>query len=142
MQGELGKGRAHLKAPPQKNQLETEEEDKCCVYISNNSTKTKLTISPNMSPLQLVSSGLMPASDLSDGVGDTGGLELVLPKRITLSGITGASEEKLNLNVLSPDRGSDVAVVGGDVMVPAVELVLCCKVPFFKSAALPQFCSW
>ena len=47
-----------------------------------------LTISPNMSPLQLVSSGLIPASDLSDGVGDTGGLELVLPNLMTRPGIT------------------------------------------------------
>lgn len=39
-----------------------------------------------MSPLQLVSSGLMPANDLSEGEGDTGGLELVLPNLMTLPG--------------------------------------------------------
>lgn len=49
-----------------------------------------LTISPNKSPLQLASSGLIPANDLSDGVGDTGGLELVLPKRMTLAGTAAA----------------------------------------------------
>lgn len=75
-----------------------------------------------MSPLQLVSSGLIPAKDLSDGVGDTGGLELVLPKRMTLSGTTVANEDKVNLNPLSPDECSGVeVVVGEDVMVLAAE---------------------
>jgi hypothetical protein len=46
----------------------------------------ELTISPNKSPLQLVSSGLITASDRSDGVGDTGGEEFVLPNLIIRAG--------------------------------------------------------
>lgn len=79
-----------------------------------------------MSPLQLVSSGLIPASDLSDGVGDTGGLELVLPKRMTLAGTTGVV----------------AFAVGEDVMLLADELAPCCVVPLLKTVALPQFSSW
>lgn len=84
-----------------------------------------------MSPLQLVSSGLIPANDLSDGVGDTGGLELVLPKRMTLAGTAGA------------DGCSGVAVVvGEDVMVLVAEFAPCCDVPLFKTVVLPPFSSW
>lgn len=84
-----------------------------------------------MSPLQLVSSGLIPANDLSDGVGDTGGLELVLPKRMTLAGTTGT------------DGWSGVAVVvGEDVMVLVAVVEPCCDVPLFKTDALPPVSSW
>lgn len=41
-----------------------------------------LTDSPNTSPLQLASSGLMPATERSEAAGDMGGDELVLPNRI------------------------------------------------------------
>lgn len=54
----------------------------------------ELTISPNMSPLQLVSSGLRPASERSDGVGDTGGLELVLPNLMIRPGTAWAREDR------------------------------------------------
>lgn len=99
-----------------------------------------------MSPLQLVSSGLIPANDLSDGVGDTGGLELVLPNRITRPGTACASEDRDNLNPPSTDWWSEVeVVVGEDVVVLAAEVVPCkpdCKMPFFKTVAVPPFCSW
>ncbi|TNN31001.1 hypothetical protein EYF80_058847 [Liparis tanakae] len=61
VQRELGQGRAHL----------------------GDTTRRAHDSSSN-----LVSSGLIPASDLSEGVGDIGGLELVLPKRMTRPGIT------------------------------------------------------
>lgn len=93
-----------------------------------------------MSPLQLVSSGLIPASDLSDGVGDTGGLELVLPNRMTLPGTTGVIDDKASLKPTSPDGGSEmVAAVGEDATVLAAGVS---KLPFFKAAELPPFCSW
>lgn len=93
-----------------------------------------------MSPLQLVSSGLIPASDLSDGVGDTGGLELVLPNRMTLPGTIGVIDDKASLKLTSPDGVSEmVAAVGEDATVPAAGG---CPLPFFKAAELPPFCSW
>lgn len=41
-----------------------------------------LTISPKASPLQLISSGLIPANERSEWVGETGGEELVLPNML------------------------------------------------------------
>lgn len=80
-----------------------------------------------MSPLQLVSSGLIPANDRSDGVGDTGGLELVLvlPKRMTRPGTTCAMEDRAIFNPPSANWGSGVVVVvGQDVVVLATDAAL------------------
>lgn len=103
-----------------------------------------LTISPNISPLQLVSSGLIPAKDLSDGVGDTGGLELVLPNRMTRPWTTWVSDDNANLNPTSPNCWSEAApVVGEAVTVLAAEVCWPgCEMPFFKAAPLLLCCSW
>lgn len=70
-----------------------------------------------MSPLQLVSSGLIPANDLSDGVGETGGLEVVLPNLMTRPGTICVNGDNANLNPTSPDCCSVVVtVVGGGVV--------------------------
>lgn len=102
-----------------------------------------------MSPLQLVSSGLIPASDLSDGVGETGGLELVLPKRITLPGTAWANEDRANLKPHSPGwaSGATAAAVGEEATALVAEPTPCWpggSMPFFKTAAAPPppFCSW
>lgn len=118
----------------------TKKDNNLTIFAS----RIDLTISPNISPLQLVSSGLIPASDLSDGVGDIGGLELVLPNRMTRPGTIWANDDNANLNPPSLDCCSEMAVVvGEDVMVLAAEVCwLGCKTLFFKTAVLPPFCSW
>lgn len=108
-----------------------------------------LTISPNMSPLQLVSSGDIPARDLSEGVGETGGLELVLPNLMTRPGTTGLMEDKENLKPPSADRTSAavllqvvVVVEGEQVLLLLVPLfaALDWGIPFFRAG--PPLCSW
>lgn len=94
-----------------------------------------------MSPLQLVSSGDIPARDLSEGVGETGGLELVLPNLMTRPGTTGVMEDRENLKPPSADRTSTavvVVVVDGE----AVLLLVDWEIPFFRAELLPPFCSW
>lgn len=108
-----------------------------------------------MSPLQLVSSGDIPARDLSEGVGETGGLELVLPNLMTRPGTTGVMEDRENLKPPSVDRTSPAVVVrDGEVMwlllVPLVVVVVALvgfaaldwDIPFFRAELLPPFCSW
>lgn len=108
-----------------------------------------------MSPLQLVSSGDIPASDLSEGVGETGGLELVLPNLMTRPGTTGVMEERENLKPPSADRTSPAAevvvveVVDGEAMlllllvvVVVAFAVLVWAIPFLRTEPLPPFCSW
>lgn len=92
-----------------------------------------------MSPLQLVSSGLIPANDLSDRVGDTGGLELVLPNLMTRPGTICVKGDNANLNPTSPDCCSDVlTVVGGVVkLLTANDCWPGCALQF-----LEPFCSW
>lgn len=101
-----------------------------------------------MSPLQLVSSGDIPARDLSEGVGETGGLELVLPNLMTRPGTTGVMEDRENLKPPSADRMSAAVVVVG-VVVDGEEVLLLVafaapdwEIPFFKAELLPPFCSW
>lgn len=99
----------------------------------------ELTISPNMSPLQLVSSGLSPASDLSDGVGDTGGLELVLPNLMTRPGTIWVKGDNANLNPTSPGCCSVVeTVVGGVVKLLTANVCW----PGWGLQFLEPFCSW
>lgn len=110
-----------------------------------------------MSPLQLVSSGDIPARDLSEGVGETGGLELVLPNLMTRPGTTGVMEDRENLKPPSVDRTSPAVVVvvrDGEVMrlllVPLVVVVVVLvgfaaldwDIPLFRAELLPPFCSW
>ena len=103
-----------------------------------------------MSPLQLVSSGLMAASERSDGVGDTGGLELVLPKRMTRPG-TGpwANENEGTLVKPSPTGWCALGVAAAWWVSGCAG----CDWPFFRAAAAaavaaavaaaaPPFCSW
>lgn len=102
-----------------------------------------------MSPLQLVSSGLKPANERSEGVGDTGGLELVLPNRMTRPGTAWASEDKASLKQApSASWWSKVGVVfeaDAVVLVVAAEAEACwtdCGAAFLKAAAVLPFCSW
>lgn len=50
--------------------------------VRSKQQKKTLTISPKASPLQLISSGLIPANERSEWVGETGGEELVLPNML------------------------------------------------------------
>lgn len=99
----------------------------------------ELTISPNMSPLQLVSSGLIPANDLSDRVGDTGGLELVLPNLMTCPGTICVKGDNANLYPTSPGCWSVVVplVVGVVKLLTASACWPVCGLQF-----LEQFISW
>lgn len=100
-----------------------------------------------MSPLQLVSSGLKPANERSEDVGDAGGLELVLPNRMTRPGTAWASEDKASLKQ-APSAGwwSKVGVVfEADVVALVVAPEACwtdCGAAFFKAAVVLLFCSW
>lgn len=104
-----------------------------------------------MSPLQLVSSGDIPARDLSEGVGETGGLELVLPNLMTRPGTTGLMEDRENLKPPSADRMSAavlllllllVVVDEEEVLLLLLPLfaALDWEIPFLR--AEPPFCSW
>lgn len=104
-----------------------------------------------MSPLQLVSSGDIPARDLSEGVGETGGLELVLPNLMTRPGTTGVMEDSENLKPSSADRMSAavvLVVVDGEEVLLLLLVVLVafaavdCDIPFFRAEPPPPFCSW
>lgn len=104
-----------------------------------------------MSPLQLVSSGDIPARDLSEGVGETGGLELVLPNLMTRPGTTGVMEDRENLKPPSTDRMSAgvvvvVEVVDGEEVLLLLVLADGCRPdwqnPFFGAELVPPFCSW
>lgn len=92
-----------------------------------------------MSSLQLVSSGLNPANDLSDGVGDTGGLELVLPNRMTLPGTICVRGDNANLNPTSPDCCSVVVTVVGEG-VKLLTAEVCWPAGWLQF--LEPFCSW